>query len=211
MSEQLSLLGSEPAPLPRMPHEPIIRSAVIEGDYRYAAKRAWGAGPCVLWNLLNPSKADGRRDDPTMCRMIRFSWRLGFGSLIVTNLYPFISASPKALRRWLGATRSGASIGPTIGAAIATERNMRIVREQLPLCVLHIAAWGNGADPDDLRRFLEEATVRHESDGETGDPAINIAPTWYCLGMTASGAPKHPLARGKHRLPDDAKLVIWKH
>jgi hypothetical protein len=28
-----------------------------------------------------------------------------------------------------------------------------------------------------------------------------------CLGLTNSGAPKHPLARGKHRIPDDFEPI----
>src|SRR4051812_24923527 len=83
-----------------MPTEPIVRTAEIDGNYRWQATRAWGAGPCISWTLLNPSKADRRRDDPTMWRMMGFSYRWGFGSLIVTNLYPFISANQQALRNW---------------------------------------------------------------------------------------------------------------
>lgn len=30
-----------------------------------------------------------------------------------------------------------------------------------------------------------------------------------CLGTTGSGAPKHPLARGKHRIPADFAPVAW--
>jgi hypothetical protein len=30
-----------------------------------------------------------------------------------------------------------------------------------------------------------------------------------CLGTTASGDPKHPLARALHRGPDDAKPQVW--
>ena len=30
-----------------------------------------------------------------------------------------------------------------------------------------------------------------------------------CLGTTLSGAPKHPLARGQHRIPDDQEPMQW--
>src|SRR3546814_16042107 len=31
----------------------------------------------------------------------------------------------------------------------------------------------------------------------------------YCLGASSSGAPPHPMARGRHRVPDDALPQPW--
>jgi hypothetical protein len=31
-----------------------------------------------------------------------------------------------------------------------------------------------------------------------------------CLGTTQSGAPKHPMARGLHRIPRDQMPIEWK-
>src|SRR3546814_343950 len=31
----------------------------------------------------------------------------------------------------------------------------------------------------------------------------------YCLGASSSGAPLHPMARGRHRVPDDALPQPW--
>jgi hypothetical protein len=76
---------------------PVIeyRAAAISADekYRYDCERRWsGAGPksdCVVWCGLNPSKADGKRDDPTIRRMIGFTDSWGFGRMIVINLYAY--------------------------------------------------------------------------------------------------------------------------
>ena len=86
-----------PASKPRMPAPPIVRSAQIEGPYRWTMTRAWGAGPVITWVLFNPSDADGRRDDPTTLRMMGFSYRWGFGSMVVANVYPFIASKPADL------------------------------------------------------------------------------------------------------------------
>jgi hypothetical protein len=32
----------------------------------------------------------------------------------------------------------------------------------------------------------------------------------YCLGITGGGHPKHPMARGKHKVPKAAKLLPWR-
>jgi hypothetical protein len=44
----------------------------------------------------------------------------------------------------------------------------------------------------------------------------DVRPFWYiagqiwCWGTTTSGAPKHPLARGKHRIPVDQPAILWR-
>ena len=32
----------------------------------------------------------------------------------------------------------------------------------------------------------------------------------YAFGLNANGTPKHPLARGKNRIPDDAVPFLWR-
>ena len=48
---------------------------------------------------LNPSRADGNRDDPTLRRLQGFSHQWGYHHLVVLNLFARISSSPSWLRR----------------------------------------------------------------------------------------------------------------
>lgn len=186
---------TEPAPA-LYPVEPIVREALIEDNYRRWLKRAWGSGPCIGWAMLNPSLASGERDDPTLKRIIGFSYRWGFGSLVVGNVYPFVSPNQAALRKW---RQSFAGSDPDHSAREAFIRNAYDCAGMFSNCQLVMAAWGNGADADDLDRW------RTFVETEIGWPGA-----WHCLGTTNGGAPKHPLARGRHRIPDDAEPMIWR-
>lgn len=202
MIEQLNLIAPGATGVQKMPTEPIVREAEIEGDCRFSLKRAWGAGPCILWCGLNPSKADAKRDDPTMLREIGFSYRWGFGSLIKINIYPFISSSTKELANW---RKKLSHPGPARGSFILNGSRSRL---HIRGCTEFVAAWGNGAAEEDLRDFLE-MTTQWEDGSQDGLPA-EIPVQWKCLGTTQDGSPKHTLARGLHRIPDDAQLQPWR-
>lgn len=65
------------------------------GQYRYALWRSWQPGErTMLFVGLNPSTADGHRDDPTLRRCVGFAKRLGFGTLVIGNLFAYRSANP---------------------------------------------------------------------------------------------------------------------
>jgi hypothetical protein len=70
----------------------------VTGDYRYLLWRTWDVeAPRVGFVMLNPSKADADRDDPTIRRCVAFarSWR--FGGVEVANLFAFRACSPAGL------------------------------------------------------------------------------------------------------------------
>lgn len=184
---QLDLMLEAPIQ-PRRPAEPILREAEIDGQYRWTLRRAWGSGPSILWCGLNPSTADGKVDDPTMRREIGFSFRWGFGSLVKVNLYPYRSSKPSEMRRWLASPESH-------GAYFKNAR--RVVGEVKKVDAL-VAAWGAGVDYEQVRDFM---TLMFWD--------VDCPKPWKCLGTNADGSPIHTLARGKRRVPDDAKLVDY--
>jgi hypothetical protein len=203
-----------PPPPRKMPGEPILRAAEIDGIYRWTMTRGWGSGPCIVWTLLNPSTADGKKDDPTTLRMMGFSYRWGFGSMIVTNVYPFISSTTDRLRAWrktfdhktyeANGMRDW-EMDRTSWSAF--HHNQRVISKLLLPETTCVAAWGAGVDPADLDHFLHGVSFSAE-DEEFG--TVSIDPEWKCLGRTADRSPIHPLARGRHRVPDDAQLKVWK-
>lgn len=213
---QLGLAVDQPQRA-RRPAEPIIRSAEVEGPYRWTATRAWGAGPRIVWCPLNPSLADGRHDDPTMWRMMGFSCRWGFGSMTVVNLYPFVTPHPAALRTWRASWRRydwrESALNWDIDKCSGFDawlHNFDVVNKAVQGAHSVVAAWGAGADKADVVEFVDQVTVSYDTSRFDGFGIVPIPVAWKCLGTTGSGAPIHPLARGKHRVPDDARLIDWR-
>jgi hypothetical protein len=140
-----------------------------DGRYRYTLSRQWSETPRrIAWVMLNPSYADGERDDQTVRKIVEFSIRDGAGSLDVVNLMAAIETNPIRLaylidREFLDA------VGPGNAAAISgvLARADRIV-----------LAWGASplATPELVASTLAAADGRELS----------------CLGRSKSGAPRHP-------------------
>lgn len=214
MTDQLDLLPATKQPTRRMPVEPIVRAADIDGEYRWSATRAWGAGPRILWVLLNPSVADGKRDDPTMLRMIGFSYRWGFGSMVVVNLYPRITSNPFNLKAWIrvvDADNDITQVWPYQRTPLAAlHHNLQIVRGQIAEATTYVAAWGNSVDHHRVEDVLDGMTLSVDTSEHDGFGIVRVPVDWYCLGKNDDGSPRHPLARGRNRVPDDAKLKVWR-
>lgn len=207
---QLSLFA-ETSTRPRRLAEPIARQAYIRDSCRYWLKRAWGAGGHICWVMCNPSDADASKDDPTMLRVMEFSASWGFGSCTVINPIPFVSSTPAAAIAWARRAMQVASCA----ADRSPERdewlsNIYHCERQMREAQAHVAAWGNNLPQEIWRAWLQE--VAEAADGGCGGgmreddgPPIE----WLCVGTTQSGAPKHPLARGKHRVPAGAQPIGW--
>jgi hypothetical protein len=180
----------------RRPQEPIVRRALIEGCYRRWLFRGWSAGPVAFWGMLNPSEGSADRDDPTLWQVMKISCRLGFGSAYVGNLYPLISSKPDVMYRWRDTFEADPGERDSYGAFV---RNILDVADLCRRCDAHFAAWGDGVGrPADLLHWLMRL-----------DEILKRPIAWECFGLNASGSPKHPLARGKHRIPDDMQPIAW--
>jgi hypothetical protein len=69
------------------------------GHYRYRLTRRWQPdGPCLTFVMLNPSRADHEREDPTLRRCIHLAQGWGYGGLVVVNLFAYCTAYPRELR-----------------------------------------------------------------------------------------------------------------
>jgi hypothetical protein len=145
-------------------------SAVISEceKYRYRLERHGlsGAG-AVAWIMVNPSTADAETDDATIRKVIGFSERLGFGWLIVVNLYGLRATDVRRL----------AHVPDPIGP-LNDEHVKRASNEAITM----IAAWGPLAKqpPPRRNRRWKAATAK------IGRPLM-------CLGVAKDGHPRHPL------------------
>ena len=150
---------------------PVSRSALISpcGRYRYELWRRWDADrPTLYVGMLNPSKADAERDDPTVRKVIGFGRRLGAGAIAIWNLYAYRATNPREL------TQVFDPIGPYNDAFL--ERLFVRARLEGAICV---AAWGAHAQAkraDAVRDLMRDC---------------GIGPMHW--GLTQSEQPRHPL------------------
>lgn len=166
----------------------IFRDAKISDDglYRYVLIRVWDkALPVIVFIMLNPSTADALVDDATIRACMAIARAQGCGGIVVVNLFAFRATQPMDMK----AARD--PIGPENDMHIARVLKWKKVK-------MVIAAWG--ADGRYMNRYYDVmslVTLRHR---------IPL----YCLGTTQHGAPKHPLARGKGRIPHDFQPIVWR-
>jgi hypothetical protein len=196
------LLFDLPAAHFRRPSEPIVRDAMVKDGCRFWLKRAWGAGPLIAWVMCNPSNADATRDDPTMLRVMEFSASWGFGSCVVINIIPFISSSPDEALAWAKRADYWMIDGdPRTPEWRQWQDNIEACSAMIAAAKTHIVAWGNHADRYAGAWLQDIAENCNPDDCEL--PPIE----WLCLGTNSNGSPRHPLSRGKNRVPPDFKAV----
>jgi hypothetical protein len=150
------------------------------GRYRYELERRWDANArAVLLVGLNPSIADGRRDDPTARKGIGFAKRWGFGGLFMGNLYALRATYPRELH--LAIRRGDDAEGPD---------NLKHLAELAGRVSRVVVCWGANAQgyPNQVERVVK---------------ALGDAPL-FCLGTTDDGQPRHPLM-----LAYSTVLVPW--
>jgi hypothetical protein len=140
------------------------------GAYRYRLDRRWDEKlPPLAFGMLNPSTADEIRNDATIERCERRARALGFGSLTVWNLFAYRTVSPKTLKA------HHSPVGP---------ENDEFIRDVLAETKRRggtvIAGWGSHGIFQERFRFPIELACLLE---------IEL----YCLGVTNSGQPRHPL------------------
>ena len=173
------------------------RRADFHGRNRLRLIRKWGPGPiaCVIGH--NPSAADGTKDDPTSRWWNRWFQLYGFGGYVAVNLYPWCSAQPADVYRIVDEINGGVNWGARDELHFT---NLDVLRIEAKQAHQVFVCWGAIArDQDWIEHVVEEI---HFGEGPY--------PDLWCWGQTAAGAPKHPLARGAHRIPADQKPILWR-
>lgn len=138
-----------------------------EREYRFMLWRTFDPSKPAL-NLigLNPSKAGTEKNDPTITRELTLARMNGFGSIIKTNLFAFVSTDPKALE----VDNVARIIGPPndlwIDAAAQYGRRVAI-------------CWGVGGA---LHARAHDVATRI---------LAKYADKVYCFGTTKAGFPRH--------------------
>ena len=166
------------------------RQAILSSDplrlYRYELRRVWNDGlPLLVVCMLNPSWADDEKEDMTLLALTHFATLWGYGGLLIVNLYAYRTASPKEMFK-MGGAAVGAENEKHTGAAVAYAKANGGKM---------LVAWGNDGNERArwFARYIEAQGVQ-----------------MVCLGTTQSGAPKHPMARGQHRIPRNQMPIDWK-
>lgn len=162
------------------------------GRYRYALRRTWRAllaapgaelAPAAvataapdLWVLLNPSTADGVRDDPTVRRCVGFSDRAGAPGLVLVNPFAWRATSPGDL--WRAAAAGIDIVGP---------RNDEVIAEAARTARRVIVGWGSNAADHGGSRWARVFDLLRAA-----RPDRQV----WAYGVTKDGHPRHPLMTG---------------
>jgi len=150
------------------------------GQYRYLLWRVWDAAlPLLLWIMLNPSTADAEVDDATIRVCKGRAIRLGYGGIVVANLFALRATNPAKLYAHMSPVSAADDLGSNDGYIYQALR-----QTQLTIC-----AWGThgsymGRGPDMI------AWLRTREIGP------------MALKLNADGSPAHPL-----RIPYSQPLV----
>lgn len=163
----------------------MIRQALIEGENRFWLFRDWvnsKGAKTLTYVMLNPSTANGLKDDHTIRKCIGFATKLGYGRMYVANLFSKRATDASELRfgvgRWI--------------------TNQTSTRTCLLASDAVVFAWGASvvhAHADARARALRglAGLVRE----------LDIEP--MCFGVSKDGHPRHPLM-----LPYSTRLEPWK-
>lgn len=138
------------------------------GLFRYRLSRVWDdALPLLVFVMLNPSTADALIDDHTVRKCIGFAKRLGYGGILIVNLFAYRATDPADLRAagWqVGPDNDGHIIDAVTGPGRAV-----------------VCAWG--AEARGLARVVDVLDLV-----ATWADSPPLA-----LKLTADGVPRHPL------------------
>lgn len=150
----------------------MTRRAVFSecGLYRYLLEHDFGGtGPIVSLGMVNPSDANGEKNDQTMTKVDGFAIRMGASKVKVWNPFALINKDVRALRS------APDPVGP--------ENDFHIA-EAIRNADIHIVAWGPLSKlPKPLRGRMRSVV----------DVLMQAGAKPMCWGTALDGQPRHPL------------------
>lgn len=138
----------------------------------------------AVFLMLNPSDADAFKPDPTVGECVKFTRRWGHDITWVVNEHAFRSPYPSDLKK------------RSCGMRGDDATNDEAIMLACSMGTVVVTAWGNDGALD--HRNIKVLGLLRSAGIKT-----------HHLGLTKAGHPKHPLARGKHRIPADQPLTEW--
>lgn len=155
-------------------HQTLIQQSLAQfsdcEQYRYWLRRDWDADlPAISFLMLNPSTADEVANDPTIERCQRRAIAMGYGSMIIVNLFSFRLTDSTQLD----------TVADLLGDQQAADAC--IVRA-VQLAEMTVCGWGKHAlaapRAQHVLALLKAAGLQHKV---------------KCLQLNKDGSPQHPL------------------
>ncbi|MFN6352757.1 MAG: DUF1643 domain-containing protein [Cyanobacteriota bacterium] len=174
---RLSLPESFPVPEAWQAHHGGAAHFSPCGRYRWWLLRPWCPDRSAIVFLgLNPSTANGNRDDPTLRRLRGLAARWGHGRLLVLNLFSRVGSDPAQLRR------CPQPVGEHTDAWLATALGwLQAQPQHAPGPPPRVwVGWGHQGGLHGRHRVM-----------------LDVLRCWggevVCVGVTREGYPRHPL------------------
>lgn len=144
------------------------------GQYRYRLWRRWTiTKPLCLFIMLNPSTADEVENDPTVERCEQRARQLGYGGLMICNLFAFRATDPEKMKE---------AVDP-VGPKNDLHLKLEAIRAGMVIC-----GWGEHGKQLDRSKFVV-------------DLLNQVKIPLYYLRLNKSGEPQHPLYIGYDQKP----------
>lgn len=174
-----------------------VRRATFNSERtaRFILEVVWDQSkPLLGWGMANPSYAGEESNDMTFNRVWWFTARSGrYGGFVIMNAVAHIDADSAKCREWC----------KRIGV-INTPGAREILRENLN----HMLAMSTKVDAWVLA-YGEVALTFGQHVNYMLDCLRGAGKPFMVLGTSSGGTPKHPMARGVHRIPDDAPFLEY--
>lgn len=153
--------------------------------YRYMLTRTWDESrPAICFLMMNPSTATEIDNDATIERCQRRAMTLGYGGIVVVNIFPYRLTDSRLL--------------PTIPDLIGDQENAdNAIADAVSLCAITVCGWG-AHNKLALPRAQAVVTMLEER---------GLAHKLHALKVNSDGSPQHPLYIGYKEQPQPWRMA----